>query len=416
MDAKALPARPSLEQYTKEAKELVKSRASGDPEAVRRIEAHYPRPAKVERAAANTARFTLADAQLVIAREHAFESWPTFATHIEGLARTRSAVTQFEAAVDAIVDGEAASFERLLNERPDLARARSTRVHRATLLHYASANGVEDYRQRSPANAARLAELLLKGGAEVDAVADMYGGDCTTMDLLVSSIHPAKAGVQVALVDTLVDFGAAIDGLKGDGSPLMTALAFGYPDAAEALVRRGARIPNIMAAAALGRVDLVSGWLDGNGGLTSDAPVTAVRWPRLAANGKVHVDWSLIWAAMHGRTSVVQLLIDRGVALDVNDHQGFTPLHWASWNRHLDTMAVLIAASAPLEARNIYGGTVLDSTVYGAVHSGAPADYVPTLERLIVAGADLDAVDYLTGIEVIDAVLRRHRRSSAVDK
>ena len=135
-----------------------------------------------------------------------------------------------------------------------------------------------------------------------------------------------------------------------------------------------------------------------------------------ASPALVDVDWALIWAAMHGRTSVVQLLADRGVALDVKDHQGFTPLHWASWHRHLDTMAVLIAAAAPLEARNIYGGTVLDSTVYGAVHSGAPAGYVPTLERLIAAGADLAAVDYLTGIEAIDAVLRRHRRSSPVDK
>ena len=57
-------------------------------------------------------------------------------------------------------------------------------------------------------------------------------------------------------------------------------------------------------------------------------------------------------------------------------------------------MEVLILAKAPLEARNAYGGTVLDSTVYGAVHSAAPADYVPTLERIIVAGADLSVVDY----------------------
>ena len=86
--------------------------------------------------------------------------------------------------------------------------------------------------------------MLLEASAEVDALADLYGGQCTTMSMLVSSGHPAKAGVQVALVETLLDFGAAVDA-QGSGewtSPLATALAFGYLPAAQALVRRGARI------------------------------------------------------------------------------------------------------------------------------------------------------------------------------
>ncbi len=112
-------------------------------------------------------------------------------------------------------------------------RARSTRithydppVHRTTLLHYVAANGVEGYRQKTPKNAVEIATALLQGGAEVDALADMYGGYYTTMSMLVSSCHPAKAGVQVALVETLVDFGAAVEarGSAKWGSPLMTAL------------------------------------------------------------------------------------------------------------------------------------------------------------------------------------------------
>ena len=50
--------------------------------------------------------------------------------------------------------------------------------------------------------------MLLRAGAEVDAVADMYEGKHTTMSMLVSSGHPAKAGLQVALTETLLDFGA----------------------------------------------------------------------------------------------------------------------------------------------------------------------------------------------------------------
>ena len=36
------------------------------------------------------------------------------------------------------------------------------------------------------------------------------------MALLVSSCHPAQAGVQVALTETLLDFGASIEG-RGSG-------------------------------------------------------------------------------------------------------------------------------------------------------------------------------------------------------
>ena len=95
------------------------------------------------------------------------------------------------------------------------------------------------FRQKTPQNAVDVAKELLNAGAGVDALAGMYGSQCTTMSMLVSSCHPAEAGVQVALVDTLLDYGAAVDE-RGTGewtSPLMTALVFGYRSAAEALVR-----------------------------------------------------------------------------------------------------------------------------------------------------------------------------------
>src|SRR5216684_6394648 len=84
-DLTPLPARPSLEQYKKQAKEFVKLGKSGDAEIVQRVKKYHPRPGQVL-----DAKFALADAQLVIAREHGFESWPKFAKHIEALARERS--------------------------------------------------------------------------------------------------------------------------------------------------------------------------------------------------------------------------------------------------------------------------------------------------------------------------------------
>lgn len=55
--------------------------------------------------------------------------------------------SKFESAVDAIVNGDA--LKKLISEQPELVRARSTREHRSTLLHYVSANGVEDFRQKT---------------------------------------------------------------------------------------------------------------------------------------------------------------------------------------------------------------------------------------------------------------------------
>lgn len=75
MDAKQLPARPSLEQYRKQAKDLVGARSSS--EATRRFKRFHPRFTKLTEAQIADAKLSLADAQWVIAREHAFESWYT---------------------------------------------------------------------------------------------------------------------------------------------------------------------------------------------------------------------------------------------------------------------------------------------------------------------------------------------------
>ena len=106
--------------------------------------------------------------------------------------------------MDAIVAGDVATLERLLRQNPDLIRARSARKHRATLLHYVGANGVESWRQKTPANAVPVTEILLKAGADVDSVADMYGGS-TTLGLVATSIHPLRAGVQDALMEMLFE-------------------------------------------------------------------------------------------------------------------------------------------------------------------------------------------------------------------
>src|SRR2546426_1001361 len=94
------------------------------------------------------------------------KNWQRFAR--PAIARLCAPVRAFESAVDAIVGGDLAGLAALLKSEPALVRERSTREHRSTLLHYVSANGVEDYRQKTPANIVQIAKLLLDAGADVN--------------------------------------------------------------------------------------------------------------------------------------------------------------------------------------------------------------------------------------------------------
>ena len=173
-DALPLPARPDVEQYRKLAKDLVKACKAGSPAIAQWADRWMDsllagaQRRQIDSAASDIEAFAvrtltrkdrncmLTDAQFVLARSHGFTSWPAFVAHLDALQQAGTETTAFEAAAEAIVHGDETTLLQLLRTNPELIRARSAREHRATLLHYVSANGVEGYRQRSPANAAQL--------------------------------------------------------------------------------------------------------------------------------------------------------------------------------------------------------------------------------------------------------------------
>lgn len=179
-----------------------------------------------------------ADVRLAVARGHGFADWG--AAQARGDGRFDPL---FEAAADAVVGGDEASLANLLAARPSLVSDRSPLGHAATLLHYVAANGVEFRRQESGPAAPAVAAGLLSAGAAVDALADTYGGGSsqTVLVLLLTSGHPAEAGVTNAVVDVLLGHGADPNGVDGDGSPLRAARRVGNDAAVALLTAAGAR-------------------------------------------------------------------------------------------------------------------------------------------------------------------------------
>ena len=368
-DALPLPPSPSLEQYRKLAKDIQRACQSRKPAAIeqcvrpmienaaargeqlpefvrlgmdrqaRRMQKQWDALQKPER----LARCLLADAQFFIARIHGFASWPQFANHVEMLMRGEHPTANFERAADAIVKGDIVSLEGLLRAHPDLVRARSTREHRSTLLHYVSANGVEDFRQKTPNNIVDITRLLLDAGADVNATSDAYGGGSTTLGLAGTSVHPEQAGVQSELLELLLKRGAS---LEQPGYPLVKAcLANGQGPAARLLASRGAAL-DLEDAAGVGRLDLVKGYFDENGKLLNGAT-------------QKQLESGFLYACGYGRTEVAEFLLARGVDPDVTTSHGQTALHWVAYGPHVAVAKLLLQHGANVNAKDASGRTPL---------------------------------------------------------
>jgi len=357
-----LPWTATVEDYQRQAEALFEALEAGDESAAWRFKWEHLRFRERSILGVRNAPLDVADGQEVVAREYGFENWASLTAFAQTVASDRN-IALFEAAVEAVVAGDLDLLRSLQRDHPELVRARSARRHHATLLHYVAANGVEGGRQKTPENAVDVAKTLLDAGAEVDALADMYDSKCTTMSMLVSSSPPAEAGLQAALGEMLLDYGASFEGPGTNWqSALMTALTFGFLDTARTLAKRGAPVNGIAAAAGLGLTDETAMLL-----ATADSHSRQI---------------ALALAAQLGHTAVVRLLLDAGEDPDRYNPEQFhshsTPLHQAIAAGQEEVVRLLVERGARLDIRDtIYDGTPLDWANY--LGRTAIADYLRTV-------------------------------------
>lgn len=349
----------------------------------------------------------------------------------------------FYQAVDAIITGDIPALKTLLDTYPALKNATSPeKKYGAPLLYYCAANGVEDDLQVTPDNALEVLRVLLDAGIDPDSLPDKdnSGLKWTPLCMLVSSVHPARKGLQADLARVLVAYGARVNGLDDDGLPLATAIAFRYRQTAHVLVEIGARVDNIIFASALGDLAQVKQRLadEDYGTYTEpfsrplDTPekMKGTGFVYACMAGEIEVMQTLVSAGVDintmplgrtglheasetGQLAVAKFLLENGADLSLQDPQGFTAMHWASWHGNIEMMDLLLEHGAPLEIKQNYGGTVLDTMVWSRKERNYPeVDYPAVIRKLLEHGADISAVEILTTPdEAVNAILREYQSS-----
>ena len=106
----SLPERPDLDQLRRRAKELRDAARRGDAAAWERFARHHP--------SARQDAVSLAAAQLVIARELGFSSWPRLKAAIDADAVSRREVSAF---VTASVEGRLRQASDIFRADPSIA-------------------------------------------------------------------------------------------------------------------------------------------------------------------------------------------------------------------------------------------------------------------------------------------------------
>ena len=100
------------------------------------------------------------------------------------------------------------------------------------------------------------------------------------------------------------------------------------------------------------------------------------------------------WPSHNGYLEIVKMLLDAGANVDADEVNwiGGKPLHWAS-ERQADVVALLLARGAQVDSRNEKDGSQFHGMTALIMNATQKDDSSDVTQRLLDAGADIDAKD-----------------------
>jgi ankyrin repeat protein len=346
-----LPARPDLDQLRRRAKELRDAARRGDAAALTRFSAHHP----AGRAdAARADGVSLAAAQLVIAREAGFASWPALKAAVDADVASRRRESAF---LTASVEARARRTAEMLGTDPGLA---ARNVYAAAVLGDAAA--VREALGRDPASAVavddargwppllyacysrwnevdpgrgdgltEVVRLLLQAGAGTNT---NDGGRPQLRSALRGAVETGKPDV----TEVLLEAGAHPD----PGQPVVEAVAHGDERSLRLLLSHGARITGtwVLGAAV---------FHDDPAAMTLLLDTLRVRGEDVAGAASQQVPD----AAANASLPVVDALLDAGADPQAVDGEGVSALRSAVRAGRSDIAGRLVARGAVDDATEV---------------------------------------------------------------
>jgi len=246
----------------------------------------------------------------------------------------------FRKAVEAIDSGNISLLKKILQDNSQLVTKRldvpeEGYFQQPYLLWFVADNPIRH--ERLPSNIVEITRLLVDAVRQNASKSFHEQIDCA-LGLVATGRIPKECGVQIELMDILLDAGAR----PGNGHG---ALAHGNPKAAQRLIERGGKL-TLTTAIGLDRKEDIE------------------RLSRQATAEDKQI--ALIASAYFGNPGMIRYLIDLGVDVNayIDPSSGFhshaTALHQAVYSGSLDSVKLLVEAGANLNLEDrIYDGTPL---------------------------------------------------------